>query len=70
MRLILRYNTLARAALEHCSSLQELFEISAREQIGRAKSVPEEEYQKVYEEIERQMEAEIEAIAAKGGQGE
>jgi V/A-type H+-transporting ATPase subunit A len=70
MRLILRYDALARAALDRCSNLQELFTISAREKLGRAKSVPEDEYVKAYEEIEKLMEAEIDAITAKGGASE
>ena len=39
----------------------------AREQIGRAKSVPVEDYVKVYEQIETEMERQIAEIAAQGG---
>ena len=45
-----------------------LFEIPAREKIGRAKSVPAEEYVAVYEQIEGEMETEIASIAAQGGE--
>lgn len=69
MHLILRYDSLARAGLEQCSDLQELFCISAREKIGRAKGVPEADYARVYQEIEELMEKEIDTIAAKGGKG-
>ncbi len=49
---------------------QELFQIPAREQIGRAKSVPAEEYAAVYDQIQSDMEQQIAAIAAKGGDDE
>ena len=41
--------------------------IPAREKIGRAKGVPVEEYASAYELIEAEMEQQIEAIAAQGG---
>jgi V/A-type H+/Na+-transporting ATPase subunit A len=68
MHLILRYDELARAALAGCVNIQELFVIPAREKIGRAKGVPQEEYPRVYQEIEEQMETEIDAIFTEGGQ--
>jgi V/A-type H+/Na+-transporting ATPase subunit A len=68
MHLILRYDKLARGALSACTNIQELFKIPSRERIGRAKGVPQEEYVKVYQEIEKQMEIEIDAIFAEGGQ--
>ena len=43
-------------------------EPDAREKIGRAKSVPAEEYQQVYEQISAEMEQEITAIAEEGGE--
>lgn len=67
MHLILHYDELVRAVLEQCPDLQGLFCISAREKIGRAKSVPEADYVQAYQEIEEWMEKEIDAIAAKGG---
>ncbi len=45
-----------------------LFTIPAREKLGRAKSVPAEEYQQVYEQISAEMEQEITAIAEEGGE--
>ena len=57
--MILSYDVLCRDAIAKGASAQELFQIPAREQIGRAKSVPEEEYQKAYEEIAQEMEQEI-----------
>jgi V/A-type H+-transporting ATPase subunit A len=68
MHLILRYDELVRGVLGKCTDLQGLLCISAREKIGRAKSVPEEEYEQVYKEIEEWMEKEIEAVATEGGQ--
>ena len=50
--------------------VEELFQISAREAIGRAKSVPEEEYAAAYEALAQQMRREIDAITAKGGEEE
>lgn len=67
MHLILLYDSLARAVLGGCVDLQELFCISAREKIGRAKGVPEADYVRVYQEIEELMQKEIDMIAAKGG---
>ncbi|QOX64020.1 V-type ATP synthase subunit A [Anoxybacterium hadale] len=67
MHLILQYDSLARAVLDQCVDLQELFAISAREKIGRAKGVPEGDYVRVYREIEELMQQEIDRIAAKGG---
>ena len=45
-----------------------LFEIPAREQIGRAKSVPVEEYPAVYAQIQADMEQQIAAVSAQGGE--
>ena len=42
--MILSYDVLCRDAIAKGASAQELFQIPAREQIGRAKSVPAEEY--------------------------
>lgn len=70
LALILKYDRLCRAALEKGGDLEAMFSIPSREKIGRAKSVPPEEYPEVYAGIERSMEAEIEAIAVKGGSGE
>ena len=46
-----------------------MFSIPAREKIGRAKSVPVEEYQQVYEQISAEMEQEILARVNKLGIG-
>ena len=62
------YDELCRAAIEKGAPTAKLFAIPAREKIGRAKSVEVDEYPKVYEEISREMEAEIQAIAEQGGE--
>ena len=68
LAMILRYDHLCREAIAGGADARKLFAIPAREQIGRAKSVPAEEYPKVYEEITAQMEREIAAIAEEGGE--
>ena len=45
-----------------------LFEIPARERIGRAKSVPADEYSQVYADISDAMEKEIDEVVRKAGE--
>ena len=66
LRLILDYDKLARAALQKGADLEALFSIDARNGIGRAKSVPVDEYENAYAQIGRDMEQQIEAIAERG----
>jgi V/A-type H+-transporting ATPase subunit A len=66
--MILEYDQLCRDAIAKGASVMQLFDIPTREQIGRAKSVPAEEYEKVYAEIRTSMIREIEAVAAQGGE--
>jgi V/A-type H+-transporting ATPase subunit A len=47
--------------------MAELTEIGARERIGGAKSVPDDEYVDTYADIEAGMIAEIDKIVAKAG---
>ena len=68
LAMILRYDHLCREAITKGADARKLFSIPSREQIGRAKSVPVEEYPKVYEEIAAEMEQEIAAIAEEGGE--
>nr|WP_325235270.1 V-type ATP synthase subunit A [uncultured Oscillibacter sp.] len=67
LALILRYEALCRDAIAKGADVMKLFDIPVREKIGRAKSVPAEEYVKVYEEIGTEMEGQIAEIAAQGG---
>ncbi len=66
MKLILDYDTLCRSAIGKGADVMELFQIPARLGIGRAKSVPTEEYETVYARLGDEMAAQIEAIAARG----
>ena len=65
--MILDYDRQCRAAIEKGAEVNALFEIPFREKMGRAKSVPDEEYPAAYAEMAREMTEQIEAIAAKGG---
>ena len=65
--LILKYEDLCRGAIGKGAVPAQLFDIPAREKLGRAKSVPEEEYRAAYEAIGQEMEQEIDAIAEEGG---
>ena len=67
MALILDYDKLCRAAIEKGAQPYDLFSIDARAAIGRAKSVPEDEYAAAYAKIAVDMAAQIEAVAEKGG---
>ena len=68
LAMILEYDTLCREAVAKGASVTALFAIPAREQIGRAKSVPEESYAEIYQKIRDDMRREIEEIAAEGGE--
>jgi V/A-type H+-transporting ATPase subunit A len=65
--MILKYDTLCRDAITKGASLADLTSIDAREKIGRAKSVPDDEYVEAYAAIEASMTAQIEKIIAKAG---
>jgi V/A-type H+-transporting ATPase subunit A len=67
LALILKYDTVCRDAIEKGAAMAELTEIAARERIGRAKSVPDDEYVDTYADIEADMIAEIDKIVAKAG---
>ena len=68
LALILGYEKLCRAAITQGAEAGKLFTIPAREQIGRAKSVPVEEYDRAYAKIQAEMEQQIEASASQGGE--
>ena len=68
LSIILSYDKLCRGAIAQGAPVTKLFDIPAREKIGRAKSVPVEEYPQVYGQIQTEMEQQIEAIAAQGGE--
>ena len=68
LQLVLDYDRMCREAIAKGANIQELFDIPMREAIGRAKSVPEEEYVENYARIREKMEEEIREIAARGGE--
>ena len=66
LAMIRDYDRQCRAAAEKGGALSDLFAIPAREGIGRAKSVPADQYVERYAALSQQMEREIDAIAEKG----
>ena len=66
LSMIRDYDGRCRSAAERGGDLNALFSIESREKIGRAKSVPADQYQDNYMQIVLEMEQEIEAIAQKG----
>ena len=69
MQLVLDYDTLCRAVITKnpAVNLNDLFGIEARNGLGRAKSVPEDQYVEVYKQLRIEMEEQINAIAEQGG---
>ena len=67
LAMILKYDQLCRDAIAKGAPTAALFQIGAREKIGRAKSVEVEEYKEAYAAMSSEMETEIAEIAAKGG---
>ena len=65
--MILDYDALCRAAIEKGAATADLFDIPFREKMGRAKTVPDDQFPAVYADMAREMEEQIEAAAAKGG---
>ena len=65
--MILQYDTLCRNAVSRGASVAALSAIDCREKIGRAKSIPDDEYVEVYEKIEQNMRDEINKIVQKAG---
>jgi len=66
--LILEYDRRCRAAIAQGAPAAKLFGIAARERIGRAKSVPVEEYADAYADIRIELAGQIDQIAAEGGE--
>ena len=65
MKLILKYNELASVAISGGAKPQEVFAISAREKLGRAKDVSNDAYVAAYDEIEALMKNELDALVSK-----
>ena len=68
LAMILDYDKLCRDAITKGAPTAKLFEIPARERIGRAKSVPADEYSQVYADISASMEREIDEVVRKAGE--
>ncbi len=68
LSIILDYDRCCREAIKQGAEAAKLFDIPARERIGRAKSVPVEEYEQAYAEIREEMEGQIAEIASQGGE--
>ncbi len=68
LAMILDYDKLCRAAIAKDAPVADLFVIPARERIGRAKSVPADEYVQVYADISASMEKEIDEVVRKAGE--
>ena len=66
LSIIRQYDAQCRAAAERGGDLAALFSIPAREKIGRAKSVPADQYKDSYANLLIEMEEQITAIAEKG----
>lgn len=69
MQIILDYDTLCRAVITKNPEVDvhELFNIEARNGIGRMKTVPEDQYVESYKQLRTDMENQINAIAEEGG---
>ena len=68
--MILEYDKLCRAAIEKGADPAALFVIPFREHMGRAKTVPDDEYPAAFQAMEEEMAKEIDEIAAQGGADE
>ena len=68
LAMILDYDKLCRDAIGKGAPTARLFEIRARERIGRAKSVPADQYAQVYADISASMEKEIDEVVRKAGE--
>ncbi|MCC8075898.1 MAG: V-type ATP synthase subunit A [Clostridiales bacterium] len=66
LKMIKDYDAECRVALEKGANLYDLFSIDARNGIGRAKTVPEDQYEEVYAKIFADMEAQINEVAERG----
>ena len=68
LAMILDYDRLCREAIAKGAGTADLFAIPSREKIGRAKSVPADEYVQTYAAIRDEMEREIDQVVAKAGE--
>ena len=68
LKMILHYNEKGIEAIDAGARIRELFAISARDDIARAKDVDQEKYEEVYAEIIKNLDAQIAEIVPQGGE--
>ena len=66
LNMVLKYDVLCRDALTKGADMNGLFAVDVREKIGRAKMADPNAFEAAYDEIEKQMKAEIEEVIAGG----
>ena len=64
--MVLQYDVICRAALPQGADVNALFNIPARERIGRAKMIPPDEVDTTYDDIIEEMKREVAEIAERG----
>jgi len=65
LRLIMGFYYKARDAVRAGAGINEIFNLPVRERIGRAKFVPEDKVSQVYDEMEKDLETQMDALTAK-----
>jgi len=68
LQIILDFDTLCRAAMGRKADLTKLINIPVRIQVGRAKTVPEDEYREAYRQISENLRDQINEVTAGGEQ--
>jgi V/A-type H+-transporting ATPase subunit A len=64
--LILSFYTKSKKAIASGAEIEKISNISVRERIGRAKTVPESEFMKTYADIESEIDTQLDALTAGG----
>lgn len=67
MKLILSFNKKAADAIEKGADVNDVFETDAAERIGRAKSAPQDKYEEIYAQIEKDADIELYKLVSEGG---
>ncbi len=67
MKLILSFNKKAAEAIEKGADVNDVFETEAAERIGRAKSAPQDKYEEIYAQIEKDADIELYKLVSEGG---
>ncbi|NLY43767.1 MAG: V-type ATP synthase subunit A [Clostridiaceae bacterium] len=69
LKLVLGFYYLGKKALEQGAGIKEMFDLPVRERIGRAKYVPEEQVDYVFDSIEKELEEQMNALVSKEDEG-